>query len=61
MAGPRQLSIKDREMGNSYTFRKEKKGISLEYFSARDETLVLLSDAKVRKLRNWLNWYLDNK
>ena len=57
--GPKQKTIKDKR-GNGIVFRIKNKKLSL-IGRIRGVSGMTFTDAQVRGLRNWLNWYLDNK
>lgn len=59
--GPKQKTIKDKH-GNRLVFHVKDKKLKLKVIRNINPLFIMsLTDAQVRGLRNWLNWYLDNK
>ena len=69
MPGPVQVTLKDKDkrVNTFIKFRVLKKIFgykdSIEVICGDNfsEIFLEINDAQARKLRNWLNWYLDNK
>jgi len=59
--GPKQITV--FKLGNIYLKFKCIDGGVTAYWGMNggQYELIKLSDSAVRRLRNWLNWYLDNK
>ncbi len=62
--GPRSKTIRNKK--RRVNFKILKKGILIRMDKLTGKVLsptnkVVLSDSDVRKIRDWMNWYLDNK
>lgn len=57
--GPRQKTIKDRNKNEIMFFVEDEK--MKVHFKIINRSCMEMSGIQIRSLRNWLNWYLDNK
>ncbi len=57
--GPRQITFKFKRC--SFIFRNIEGSIYFEFKGIRESVSIKLKGAQIRRLRNWLNWFLDNK